>query len=135
AETARDVVQQALTALLTLGQAPDNPVAWMYRAVRNAAIDQVRSGKGRRRREGMAARQRGAWFEESADTAIDAQAAQQMLEGMSAQQREIVVLRIWGELGFAEIGEIAGMSVSAVHKNYTAALEELRLKLEKPCRK
>src|SRR3954471_20921033 len=39
ASSAQDVVQDALTALLMQRQPPSDPVAWMYRAVRNAAID------------------------------------------------------------------------------------------------
>ena len=47
--------------------------------------------------------------------------------------REIVVMRIWGELGFAEIAGVMGLSVSTVHTRYVAAIKQLRAALEKPC--
>lgn len=40
--SADDVVQDALTSLLMQRTTPDDPIAWMYRTVRNAAIDHAR---------------------------------------------------------------------------------------------
>src|SRR5688572_32641492 len=62
AASAEDVVQEALSALLSERRAPDDPIAWMYRAVRNAAIDQARSSSRRRRREQTVAATRRDWF-------------------------------------------------------------------------
>ena len=39
AAAAEDVVQDALIALMSERRPPEKPLAWMYRAVRNAAID------------------------------------------------------------------------------------------------
>src|SRR5438128_181518 len=71
AASAEDVVQEALTALLCESRAPDDPIAWMYRAVRNAAIDQARSSSRRRRREQVVATARREWFDSKADSLID----------------------------------------------------------------
>jgi RNA polymerase sigma-70 factor (ECF subfamily) len=130
---AEDVVQQALTSLLTEAQAPNDPVAWMYRAVRNAAIDHARSESRRRRRERVVARERGEWFDTSEDAAIDGRTAEAALQQLPPQQREIVVMRVWGGLRFAQIAELVGLSVSSTHDRYTAALAALRAALEKPC--
>ena len=43
AASAEDVVQETLTTLLMQRKSPDDPVAWMFRAVRNAAIDHCRT--------------------------------------------------------------------------------------------
>src|SRR5262249_19753683 len=67
AATAEDVVQEALVALLAERQAPRSPVAWMYRAVRNAAFDHHRSSMRRRRREQAVAGAREQWFESRTD--------------------------------------------------------------------
>src|SRR4051794_3260655 len=131
--TAEDVVQEALAALLAQRPAPQNPAAWMYRAVRNAAVDQHRSSMRRRRREKVVAEARGAWFELRPDAALDARAAETALKSLSLENRELVVMRIWGELGFAEIAQIMKLSVSTVHDKYKKALSELRSVLEKPC--
>ena len=134
ATAAEDVVQEALTSLLAQTPPPRDPIAWMYRAVRNAAIDQSRATSRRRRREQTVAESRREWFESSADALIDATIAQAALADLPPASREIVVLRIWSELGFAQIAEVMGMSLSSVHDRYVAALREMRAALEnKPC--
>jgi RNA polymerase sigma factor (sigma-70 family) len=133
AASAEDAVQEAMTALLAQPRPPDDPVAWMFRAVRNAAIDQARATSGRRRRERAVAGGRREWFEPGTDALLDARAAERALRQLSADAREIVVLRIWSGLGFAQIARVTGLGVSTVHDRYTAALEQLRHALEKPC--
>ena len=71
AATAEDVVQEALVALLAERPAPQNPMAWMYRVVRNAAFNHHRSSTRRRRRERVVAEVRGDWFESRPDVAMD----------------------------------------------------------------
>jgi RNA polymerase sigma factor (sigma-70 family) len=135
ADAAEDVVQEALTALL--GQpagAVADPVAWMFRAVRNGAIDRARTDSRRRRRERAAAEARREWFETTPDAAMDAAAAEAALRALSPDAREIVVLRIWGDVGFTQIAEIMHRSVSTVHGKYVEALRQLRDAMETPCR-
>src|SRR5687768_10372153 len=93
ASAAEDVVQEALASLLAQGPPPDDPVAWMFRAVRNAAIDQSRSASRRRRREQTVAESRREWFESRTDSLIDAQTAEAALADLPPPSREIVVLR------------------------------------------
>src|SRR5580704_6415506 len=75
AASAEDAVQEALTALLMQRHTPDDPTAWMFRAVRNAAIDSARSASRRKQREQTVATARCEWFEAQPDSAIDAEAA------------------------------------------------------------
>src|SRR5256885_68978 len=79
AASADDVVQEALSALLTQRTTPNDPVAWMFRAVRNAAIDEARSASRRRRREQAVAGRRRESFESRPDSTIDARAAEAAL--------------------------------------------------------
>lgn len=134
AASADDVVQEALVKLLMQPAPPDDPIAWMCRAVRNAAINSARSSSRRRRREQSAAESRREWFEARPESLIDAQLAEQTLRNLPDRQREIVVLRIWNGLGFAQIGQIVGLSTTTVHDQYAAALEHMRRALENPCR-
>src|SRR5437879_3508264 len=101
--SAEDAVQEALVALLSETSEPVDPIAWMYRAVRNASIDRARASSRRRRREQIVAGGRREWFEPKADALIDAEAAQAALANLPAEQREIVVLRIWGEMTLAQV--------------------------------
>jgi RNA polymerase sigma-70 factor (ECF subfamily) len=134
ASQAEDVVQEALVSLLTERRPPRNPLAWMYRAVRNSAIDAARAGVRRRRREQAVALSRREWFDPRPEALLDAQVAQRALEELAPEFRQIVVMRIWGELGFAEIAEVLDLSVSTVHTRYVAAIKQLRCALEKPCK-
>jgi len=134
AASAEDAVQEALTALLTQRMTPNDPIAWMFRAVRNAAIDAARSTSRRKRREQAVATDRSEWFESRPDSAIDAETAEHALRGLSAEHRQIVVLRIWGELNFTQIAEIVSLGVSTVHERYSTALKQMRIALENPCK-
>jgi RNA polymerase sigma-70 factor (ECF subfamily) len=132
--SAQDVVQEALTSLLMQRTTPADPVAWMFRAVRNSAIDHARALSRRKRREREFALIRSEWFESTADSLLDARIAEQELAMLPGELREIVVLRIWGDLGLAQIGRIMNLSTTTIHERYVEALDQLRLSLEKPCR-
>jgi RNA polymerase sigma-70 factor (ECF subfamily) len=132
---AEDAVQDALASLLSQSRPPEDPVAWMYRSVRNTAIDRARATSRRTKRERSVAQGRREWFEEHPGAAMDAESAEEALRQLPADAREIVVLRIWGGLGFAQVAEVMGISLSAAHKRYVAAIEQLRVALENPCRK
>lgn len=131
--SADDAVQEAMAALFAQQRPPLNPPAWLYRAVRNAAIDASRGISRRRHRERSVAQARGEWFEPRPDASLDAQAAEQSLRRLNAEHREVVVLRIWGDFSFAKIAEIMELSPSTVHERYKTALTQLRIALEHPC--
>jgi RNA polymerase sigma-70 factor (ECF subfamily) len=133
AAQAEDVVQEAVVALLSESRPPANPLAWLYRTVRNGAIDAARAHTRRRRREQLVAKTRQEWFDSRPDALLDAEVAQQALETLAPEYRQIVVMRIWGDLGFAEMAEVLELSVSTVHTRYVAAIKQLRVALEKPC--
>jgi RNA polymerase sigma factor (sigma-70 family) len=132
-DAAEDALQEALTALLCQATAPEEPLAWMYRALRNRAIDTARAESRRRRREQSVSTHRAEWFDASPDALIDARTAEAVLRTLDDHHREIVLMRIWGDLSFASIAQILSLSVSTVHERYTAALEQLRTRLENPC--
>jgi len=70
------------------------------------------------------------WFESRCDDLIDAQLAQDILQTLPAHLREIVLLRIWGQMSLREIAEIVNKSIPWIHNNYKTALEMIRKKLE-----
>src|SRR4051812_40702716 len=127
---ADDVVQEALVSLLTRSAAPDDLLAWMYRVVRNAAIDHRRSSARRRQRERCVAEARLEWFVPRPAPLIDAETAERCLAGLAPGDREIVVLRIWSGLSFAQIGAVVQHSPSTVHTRYESALTRMRAALE-----
>jgi RNA polymerase sigma-70 factor (ECF subfamily) len=137
AQAAEDVVQEVFLRLVTLPAEPGNVRAWLYAAVRNAAIAAARSGARRRRREQGAARHKGGgWFEPAPGDPIDAAAAQRALAELPPAQREIVVLRLWSGMTLAEIAGVTGSSVSGVFAQYRTALAAVRRTMgaQSPCR-
>ena len=128
-DAAEDVVQDVFLRLMSQRSAPDNPRAWLFRAVRNAAISGLRSQKRREARAARPQADRPPWFEPRPDERLDAAAAQQVLAGLPEEQREVVVLRIWGELTLREIGELLAEPVSTVFSRYQAALNAIRQRM------
>src|SRR4051794_35310824 len=78
-DSPEDAVQEAFCKLVTQRKPPDNPVAWLFRVVRNAAIDAGKSQHRRVKREQVAARPV-RWFAESRIDGIDAATAVAALE-------------------------------------------------------
>lgn len=126
-----DVVQDAFVKLARLHQPPENVVSWLYKVVRNGAVDAARRAYRRLKRERYASN-REAWFD-STDDSIDAQTATKLLNELDPNLREIVVARIWGELTFDEIARIAGVSLATARRRYLEGLAVLQERIEPEC--
>jgi RNA polymerase sigma-70 factor (ECF subfamily) len=132
-DTPEDVTQDAFISLMRQPQLPENAVGWLYRAVRNAAINARRSAHRRVERESSIARQTPNWFQASADDRLDAAAAARAMENLPLEHRETMIARLWGGLSFEEIAELTGSSTSTVHRWYQAGLNALRERLGATC--
>ena len=132
---AEDVVQEAFVRLARQRECPSDPVAWLYRVVRNGAITAGRAESRRRRHEQVASAAARGWFADEADTMIDAQAAADALAQVPLDEREIIVAHVWGGLTFEQIAELFQSSSSTVHRRYQAGLVALRELLGEACPK
>ena len=103
---AQDVLQETFIALLALPAAPDSPEFYSLRAFRNRALN-YRRGLWRRLRRELESIQ---WFERP--DAPDAREAQAMgrLQQLPAEQREVIVLKIWHRHTFDQIGRLLDIS-------------------------
>jgi RNA polymerase sigma-70 factor (ECF subfamily) len=125
-----DVVQTALLKLYRLRRPPDNLISWLYRVVRNGAIDAGRAGRRRHRHESAAAVAAPRWFTPPDDpTGLDAQAAAQALADLPTETREIIVMHLWGGLTFEQIAQTVGRSAPTCYRRYVTGLDALRAKL------
>ena len=122
---AEDVVQDAFLKLLTANPPPDDPKSWLYRVVRNTAIDRQR--KNRWFRPPPLEN----WFETLPDKSqpFDGVELTQLLESLPKDLREIVIAKIWGNLTFREIAELTQRPISSVHSDYQTGIERLRKEL------
>ena len=74
-------------------------------------------------------------FEYDAMTAGDVEVLTSAIAKVPPIQREILVLRVWGELTLAEISELIDAPISTVFQNYRTALGTMRKWMEEPCQK
>src|SRR5205814_8460854 len=107
-----DVVQDTFCKLAAQSAPPNDVVAWLYRVVRNAALDAGRADRRRQRREAAVARPV-QWFDEAAIDGLDAARAVAALESLAAEQREVVIARRRGGVALEKIAAVVGCSVSA----------------------
>ena|SRR5271165_6846436 len=127
-----DVVQDAFLKLARQVRPPDDALAWLYRVVRNGAIDSAKTARRRRHRESASARP-ARWFVEPEVDGLDAETAVAALERLGAEEREVIVARHWGGLSFEQIARIVGCSASTAFRRYSAGVLELREKLGVLC--
>ena len=128
-----DVVQDAFLKLMTQRRLPRNVVAWLFRVVRNQAVDVWRSTQARRKHETLAAERQPQSLFGDGQAALDGETATHALKGLPAEQREVITLHLWGGLTFAEIAEVIDSSSSTAHRAYLAGLTYLRERLDVPC--
>lgn len=128
--TAEDVLHQVFAKLLR-GETtvPDAPLAYLYRAVRNAALNARRN-----RAKDVGLDSQKAWFEHPVDGQESTMALQCALRELPEEQREAVILRIWAGMTFEEMAESTSVPVDTASSRYRYGLEKLRERL-KPWRR
>ncbi len=126
-----DCVQESFVELACQPSEPVNVAAWLYRLVRNRALNAARGDRRRRAREQAVARLRPTATNASLTNAIDAATLVDALEQISRDANAIVILRIWSGLSFEDIAAVLECSVSTAHRRYRRALEQLRTVLTK----
>jgi len=142
-EDAQDIFQDALVKLaekLRTGEFVGGQEAWMpylYTAIRRLAIDLSRRDDRRRRREDTVGFEADLdqretshpWFEsEASDDETRAQ-LEASLKELPPKFAEVIIMKIWGERTFAEIGESLGISQNTAASRYRYGLEALQRKL------
>jgi RNA polymerase sigma-70 factor (ECF subfamily) len=130
AAVGEDVVHQVFLRLLQGDTVvPDAPVAYLYRAVRNAALNVRRNGR-REAPQDLAAEERRNLFEHRRGNQEAALALHAALFDLPEEQREVVVLRIWSGMTLEEVSALSGVSLNTTASRYRYALEKLRERLK-----
>ncbi len=142
-EDAKDIFQDALVKLVEkvrTGEFVGGQEAWppyLYTAIRRLAIDLSRRDDRRKRREDSvtADAETGQydpllpWFDsESSDDETRVQ-LETSLKSLPEKFSEVIVMKIWGDRTFAEIGEILGISQNTAASRYRYGLEALKKNL------
>jgi RNA polymerase sigma-70 factor (ECF subfamily) len=130
-----DCVQEAIVELAGQPVKPENVVAWLFRVVRNRALNQSRSQRRRAEREKNAARPDLQQLDPARRLQVEDEQNKTMavLNKLPTDDRELVVLRIWSGLAWQEIAQLTGTSSSSAQRRYVAALEKMKQRLETKC--
>lgn len=123
--SAEDIVQQVFLKLLRSDEpAPLAPLAYAYRAVRNASLNLLRN----RRRE-LPLLENETWFIHPTSNPEHSLALQKVLRELPPEQQETVFLRIWSGMTLQEIADATCTPLNTVASRYRYALEKLRILL------
>jgi RNA polymerase sigma-70 factor (ECF subfamily) len=133
-----DVLQEAwlrAARALERGARPAEPVAWLFVLTLNLCRDRGR--RRARRGPALTLEDSGAMQLASRDDTPDTAAERAEVLGLAraaihrlrAAEREVFLLRVSGELGFAAIGEALGIPVGTAKTRMRTALRELRAAL------
>ena len=123
---AEDIVQEAFVRFWRRQHSIENR-ALLYAAVRSAALDRLRRDERRVRREARVALDGVGHAEPQFATFDEGQRLlAEAVERLPNEQREVVILKIWNELTFAEIGKILEISQNTAASRYRYALGTLK---------
>jgi RNA polymerase sigma-70 factor, ECF subfamily len=129
-DLAEDAVQEAFCRLVRTSVEPENMKAYVFRAVRNAAIDQ------KRKRGPTTGIEPEFIFDprpNPCETAVAAEfrrRAAEALQELSTDECETIVEHLYGSLSFREIAEIREVPLGTVAAWYRRGLDKLRTQLE-----
>jgi len=142
-EDAQDVFQDAIVKLV--GKIHNHefvggPEAWLpylYTTIRRLAIDLSRRDDRRKRREDFVGTETGEAHQEGSHPWFDSESSddetrdqlEEKLKQLPEKFAEVIVMKIWGERTFAEIGEILGISQNTAASRYRYGLESLKKSL------
>ena len=125
-DSAEDIVQEVFIRLMRLAEPPQDPVAWLFAAVRNASNLHLRAQKRRKCREDTSLADKKPWFGPTeGDNELVAE-----LQSLPLDSRTVIVAKIWGNLTFEQIATMTGLSRSSAHRKYNEGLALLRRRLE-----
>ena len=123
---AEDIVQDAFVRFWRKEHSIENR-ALLFATVRSVALDLLRRDARRARREANAALE----VEQSAQPQFDFDDSSQnelaaAVDRLPVEQREVLVMKIWNELTFAEIGQALAISQNTAASRYRYALAALK---------
>jgi RNA polymerase sigma-70 factor (ECF subfamily) len=123
---AEDLVQQVFVKLLQGETAmPEVPLAYLYRAVRNAGLNARRNGLREAPLDAA-----NCWFVHRGGDREAALSLQAALLELPEEQREAVMMRIWSGMTLEEIAVATVVSLNTAASRYRYALEKLRERLK-----
>ncbi len=142
-EDAQDVLQDAIVKLvekIRAGEFVGGQEAWqpyLYTTIRRLAIDLSRKDDRRRRREDNVTADAELigkdvfhpWFDSDDGDAETREQLENALKELPTKFSEVIIMKIWGDRTFADIGEVLQISQNTAASRYRYGLEALRREL------
>jgi RNA polymerase sigma-70 factor (ECF subfamily) len=125
---AQDLVQEAVVeSWRRQSQGAPPPLGCVYASIRHRAVDLARRDDRRAQRE-VAAHLDGPqyWFDSGVDERERNLLIQKAMSQLNGIYRDVVTLKVWGGLTFAEIAEALDIPANTAASRYRYALIELR---------
>ncbi len=130
---AEDIVQEAFVRFWRSRHRAVDPTAYLYTCVKRSALEWLRSRRRRAQREEAVARPEVAPGESLFVSPLEQDERRAIVEAalrrLPEAQREVLVLKIWGELSFPQIAAALGISANTAASRYRYALAKLREQL------
>ena len=118
---AEDVLQQVFMKLLEQNSIPAEPKPYLFRAVHNVALNLIRSESKQVELSDIEP-----WFESpDQDHAARVTLTTELMR-IPQEQRQALVLNLWGGLTFDEIATVLSISANTAASRYRYALQKLR---------
>ena len=124
---AQDLVQEAVVeAAQRQNEGSPPPLALVVATIRRRAVDLARREDRRAGRESAMAPASESWVDTSAEDRELSQLIQCAMSRLPDMYREVITLRVWGGLTFAEIASALGIPANTAASRYRYGLIELR---------
>jgi RNA polymerase sigma-70 factor (ECF subfamily) len=120
---AQDALQQVFLKAIENGNLSQaiNKKAYLFASVRNAVLNDAKLQD-----RNMPLDIYAAWFSPPDRDYAAEHNLRRALGDLPDDQREVIVLHVWGELTFSEIGDLLGVSSNTTASRYRYALAKLR---------
>lgn len=125
---AQDLMQEAIIEAAERNEWNGPPApALVFATIRRRAIDWARQAERRAARENAASESRAVmWFDTAVADRERAALIQEAMQKVPEIYREVITLKIWGGLTFAEIADSLSIPANTAASRYRYGIEELR---------
>jgi RNA polymerase sigma-70 factor (ECF subfamily) len=120
---AQDAVQQVFLRLIETDsiQRASDPAAYLFASVRNQLLNETRV-----RQRSVSLDPAAAWFDPPERDYAAERNLRRALSELIPDQRQVVILHIWGDLTFSQIGDVLGINANTAASRYRYGIETLR---------
>src|SRR3989344_6704647 len=129
-QTAEDLTShtflKALRSINSFSNTAGTFQAWLYQIARNTVIDHYRTQKATVNLEDAWDLHDNTDIVRDTDTALKLETVQAALQQLSSEQRDIVLLRVWSGLSYAEIAAIVGKTEDSCKVSFSRTIKKLR---------